>query len=266
MTTAPEKPTRLRVGQFHWEVRTPELAARLRGLLAAPDQALAHPDKTFRDTVLVTLARITLPDGRCALLRRTNYGNPRARWRDAFRRPAPLRAFHSALALEHAGIPTPRVWAAGVMRSGLLPRTGYLLVEEVPHAVTLAGLLEAPGALPTPRTIRQVADVIARLHNLGWRHGDLTINNVLLDGERRPWFIDLERARSSRNPVNWRQAVEDFHRFARHVRGFRPAARLASLRLLKAYCAQRGWAGREREFARTIAGRLRRKWAADDLR
>jgi hypothetical protein len=97
------------------------------------------------------------------------------------------------------------------------------------------------------------------MHSGGFIHGDLTISNVMLDSQFQPWFIDLERAQSRFRPVNWREAVEDFFRFARHVPTLGFAARFAALRLVKHYCTERGWTGRERDFATAVLTRLRRK-------
>jgi hypothetical protein len=59
--------------------------------------------------------------------------------------------------------------------------------------------------------------------------------------------------------VNWREAVEDFFRFARHVPTLGFTARFAALRLVKHYCAGRHWGGREREFVLCVEKLLRRK-------
>lgn len=259
-------PVALKAGQVRWRVRSAAVAEALRELLQAPDVPRQNKDALIHDTWLVSVARVALPivPGGRALLRRSSYANRHARWRDCFRTAGPLRAFRQALALERAGIATPRVLAAGVARVFRVPRAGYLLVEEIAPATTLAKLAQQPGYVP-PLVTRRVAEMIARMHGLGFIHGDLTINNVLLDEHLQPWFIDLERGRRCWSPVSWRQAVEDFHRFARHVGKFRVPARLAALRLLRHYCQLRGWAGREREFAEALRRRLAHKIAADQL-
>jgi len=257
-------PVTLRVGPVRWRVRSAEVAEAIRAVLLDPEAWLNRKDVLIHDTWRIRIARVPLsldPCGR-ALLRRSSYGKGGAQWRDFFRTAGPLRAFRNALALERAGIATPRVLAAGIARSFHVPKAGYLLVEEIVPAVTLATLVRQPGPIPVA-TIRRVAGMIARMHQQGFIHGDLTINNVLLDGQSQPWFIDLERGRRCPGPVNWRQAVEDFHRFARHVGKFGAPARFAALRLLKHYCAARGWAGREREFSAALYQRLKHKLDAD---
>jgi hypothetical protein len=192
------------------------------------------------------------------LLRRTNYGKREACVRDFFRPAAPIRAFRRGLEFERAGLPTPRVLAAGVMRRWQVPVKGYLIVQEIQPAETLVERLRAHGQI-TGAAIRRVAQAIVRMHESGLTHGDLTINNVLLDAQQLPWFIDLERARARPRPVNWREAVEDFFRFARHVPALGFPARFAALRLAKHYCAGRHWGGREREFVNHVQARLREK-------
>ena len=257
-------PLFLRIGSVRWVVRSAAVSESIQGLLQEPEANFASKQSLIHDTWLVSLAPVPVPvaaNGR-ALLRRTNYGKRHARWRDFFRTAGPLRAFQNALAMEQAGLPTPRVLAAGVARKLNVPQVGYLLVEEIAPATTLAMLARQAGGL-SGTAVRRVAGEIARLHGQGFLHGDLTINNVLLDGEGRPWFIDLERARHVGRPVNWRQAVDDFHRFARHVGKFSPGAQMSALRLLKHYCVARGWSGREREFAGALYQRLKHKIAVD---
>jgi tRNA A-37 threonylcarbamoyl transferase component Bud32 len=258
------EPIRLRIGMVQWEVRSTEVAEAINELLRAPDHFLARKERLVHDTFMVTLGRVSLPSGACQrlLLRRNNYGKPAAKWRDCFRTAGPLRAFRSALAMERAGLPAARVLAAGIRRAWRVPQAGYLLVEEIPNAVTLAQLAQRPQGL-SRGAIRSVVEEIVRLHDAGFMHGDLTINNVLLDDAGKPWFIDLERTRRLRSAVNWRLAIEDFHRFARHFRKFSPAGRVGALRLLKDYCVARGWKGREREFIQALEQRLRHKMEAD---
>jgi hypothetical protein len=259
-------PVSLKAGGVRWRVRSAAVAESLAELFRDPERVFDRKESLLRHSDLVSLARVALPAAikGSALLRRSNYGNPYTRWRDFFRRAGALRAFRNVVALEQAGQSIPRVFAAGVVRDFNLPRVGYLLIEEIAPATTLAQLAQEPGVIG-PDVARRVAAEIARLHQSGFLHGDLTINNVLLDEGGQPWFIDLERARSVGRPLNWRQAVEDFHRFARHYGKFTPAGRRHALRLLRHYCADRGWAGREREFVEALFRRMKHKLAVDRL-
>lgn len=253
-------PVSLKAGLVRWRVRSAEIAAEIRGLLDAPEEAMQRSDTVIHETGVITIVRVPLPVavGGRALLRSNNYGKHRVRMRDFFRISGSLRAFRNAFSLERAGIPTPRILAAGIQRSFHVPRAGYLLMDEVSPAMTLAELAKRPACIP-PGVIRGLAEEIANMHGKGFIHGDLSINNVLMDENLRPWFIDLERARRTSGSASWKNAADEFHRLARHVGKFRPCMRFAALRMLVQYCRLRGWAGREREFAEAVQRQLAKK-------
>jgi hypothetical protein len=260
---SPVQPLRKTIGAVRWEIRSAAMLERCEPLLRSADQLIKDKHNVIHESWAVTVVRVTPAFGAGPWLMRHNpYAKPKARQRDLFRTASPLRAFRNALALEQAGLSTPRALAGGVLRVLRVPRAGYLLTEEVPNAVSLARLANQPDPV-SPRIIKSVAAAIASLHQAGFVHGDLTINNVLLDGAGKPWFIDLERLRKLRGPVGWRQAVEDFHRFARHFGKFSPAGKRGALRLLKQYCFARGWAQREREFIHLLEKRLKHKIEED---
>lgn len=257
----PPAPVAVKLGGVRWVVRTAALREMIGDLLGEPE--VASTSDVVHQSWLVTLTRIVPGAGaKPWLLRRSNYAKPSARKRDLFRAAAAVRAFRNALALEAAGIATPRVLAAGVRRELLVPQAGYLLAEEIPAPVSLAQLTTQSAPIDHG-VVKAVAAVIANLHQRGFIHGDLTINNVLLDRAAKPWFIDLERTRKVRGEASWGQAVEDFHRFARHFGKFSPAGKRAALKLLQHYCHARGWAGRGREFVAAVENRLKHKLAAD---
>ena len=254
------QPVSCRRGGIKWTARSPRALTSLMAILSNPDAFLTNPETLLRDTVLVTLARLPDPTAGSGpwLLRRTNYGKPQARVRDLFRCAGPLRAFQRGLDFERAGLPTPRVLAAGIRRVWHQPVKGYLVVEEIRNAETLQEQLHRAGRLSRVG-LGRLAAVIARMHEHGITHGDLTINNLLLDKHTQPWFIDLERARVRSKPVNRRAAVEDFFRLARHVEALGEPARAAAWQLLTRYCTTRGWKGQARSLAADIAARLERK-------
>jgi len=253
-------PVALRAGGVRWKVRSAALAADIQDLLREPDAWLLDKDRLIHDTFLVTMGRVVWPalNGDRWLLRRTNYGKPMAKFRDFFRVSGPMRAFKNGLAFEQAGLPVPRVLAAGIIRVLHKPVVGYLLMEEI---VSVASLREHARRHRSfsPAAVEQTAKAVARMHEQGFAHGDLTINNVLLDERLQPWLVDLERAKFLGRPVNWRATVDDFYRFARYINKLGPGGRFASLRLLTHYCRLRGWAGREREFAIAVMARLRER-------
>ena len=250
----------IRRGDVHWTLRANCEISALECLLRDPEGEIARQPALLRDGWLVTIARIAAAAGsnKSWLLRRINYGKPKAQLRDFFRAAAPIRAFRNALAFERNGFPTPRVIAAGIVRKFQRPIVGYLLVEELQPAWSLAEYLKIHRGMPH-YAIQNISRLVAALHTRGFVHGDLTVGNVLLDTKMQPWLVDLERARSFARPVNWRGAVEEFFRFARHVPVLGPGARFGALRLLKLYCGERGWSGCEREFAADVLTRLKQK-------
>lgn len=251
-------PVALRAGGIRWKARSAALAADISELLREPDAWLADKDRLVHDTFLVTMGRVAWPalKGSRWLLRRTNYGKPMATFRDFFRVSGPMRAFQRSLAFEQADIPVPRVLAAGIVRKLHRPVVGYLLMEEIVSAASLREHAQRHRNFP-PAVVERVTKAVARMHENGFVHGDLTINNVLLDERLQPWLVDLERAKFLGPPANWRATVDDFYRFARYISKLGPGGRFASLRLLILYCRLRGWAGREREFANAVLTRLR---------
>ena len=54
--------------------------------------------------------------------------------------------------------------------------------------------------------------------------------------------------------------MEDLYRFARFVGSLGTGAKIASLRLLKHYCANRGWSGEDRDLLIAILKRLKNKF------
>jgi tRNA A-37 threonylcarbamoyl transferase component Bud32 len=253
-------PVTVRRGEIRWRVRSPEIVPEIEPILANPDGCLVDKDAQIKDSILVTVGRVTtsLTKGRRWILRRTNYGKPVSRWRDFFRVASPLRAFQNGLAFERAGIATPRVLAAGIVRVLQLPRVGYLLVEEITPAQTLVDCYNQNDRLPRP-VVKRVAELVVALHERGFLHLDLTIgSNILLDERLEPWLIDLQRARSTSRPVGRRGAVEEFRRLARQINTYGFRARTAAMWFLKYYCSGRGWHNQERSLAEQVVEKLRR--------
>ena len=66
-----------------------------------------------------------------------------------------------------------------------------------------------------PSLMRRIAKMMARMHNLGFVHGDLKWTNILIAPSpgREFWFVDLDNATRSSFPKNNRYAL-DLARFA----------------------------------------------------
>lgn len=156
-------------GRIRWQVRTLETATFVGDLLCAPDAFLGRSERLLRDMRLVTVGRVALPgvlQGRW-LLQRTHYGKPVVKWRDIFRTAGVLRAFWSALAMKHTGVAIPKVLAGGVVRFLRIPQAGYLLVQEIDFALTLAECFRQP-CQPSRDIIHGVAETIAQLEASGF--------------------------------------------------------------------------------------------------
>lgn len=145
------------------------------------------------------------PGERVYVKRQTAYWC-RPLWR-AFRRTPTLRRELRALdACRKLGIPVPRV--VSYREEG---PTAELVVEEVADAAALDQALARPGA-DRIAILRNVADVIGRLHRAGWSHGALYADHILVGPppDYAVVLIDLEKARRSRM-----RRVDDLERFHR---------------------------------------------------
>lgn len=240
-----------RHGSLRWQVRPDLLSATFRRILTDPDACLADPRHHYKHYALATIARVPPVDGerRGLVLRRLNYGRFRAALRDFFRPSRAQRAFQRSLQLEQAGIRTPRSIGFVEYRTFRWPRKAYVVMEEVPGAVSLAdSVIEHRRWLPR-RVLNDVADLVAHLHNAGFCQRDLKVTNILLDDKLQPWLIDLDGVRHC-GKISMARAAADLGVLARDF-GTRPSWLLwFGGRFLRRYCQRRGL---ESEF-RTLAG------------
>ncbi len=229
----------VRAGALRWIVRYGLLGELSHPVLKDPDAFLPGAALCFKSSPNVTIARIPQPAGGW-VLRRLNYGKFLHRLRDGFRPSRARRAFHNGLRLEYAGVATPRVLAAGEIRTLRWPIRAYLLMEEIPGATPLTALIQQGHPQTLPALLR-LAVVLAQLHDAGFSHRDLKATNVLFDAQLQPHLIDLDGVRRVRFAARSR-AVADLARLARDA-AVRPAVpvRYAVL-FLKAYCRHRSLA------------------------
>ena len=92
-------------------------------------------------------------------------------------------------------VPLPLFWCESGAAS-------LVLIEYLPHRFTLRGLLEA-GAPESESLVRELAELVARMHAAGWYHRDLYLEHVVvLDGEQgsRLALLDAGRARFAKRP------------------------------------------------------------------
>lgn len=100
------------------------------------------------------------------------------------------------------GLPVPRPVAACVTRHGLTYEAA-LITRRIAGARALATLLKNDDA--THELLEQVGQMIRRFHDAGLDHVDLNARNILVDADKAPWLIDLDRCQL-RAPGKWRRA------------------------------------------------------------
>ena len=111
--------------------------------------------------------------------------------------------------LASRGLPVPRPVAAHYQRSALTYRCD-LITQRLMGTDALSHLL-AKSSLPE-QTWRNIAAVVAQLHQVGVDHADLNAHNILLDAQGRASVIDFDRSRL-RNPGPWQQRnLQRLHR------------------------------------------------------
>ena len=112
-------------------------------------------------------------------------------------------AEYSILAqLRSEGFAVPKPAAAQVVRKGLLYRAD-LLTHKIPDAQDLVRVLQQA---QTAEFYHQLGGFIAAFHQHGVYHADLNIQNILVDGGKKFWLIDFDRAEMRTPQANWRHA------------------------------------------------------------
>lgn len=176
-----------------------------------------------------------------------------------------VTSWRMACRLREAGLPTPEPLLLLQCAPKGQSRWTVLLTRPLDPPVTpLMDELERRRVAgeDARRLLREVARLVARFHDAGFFHGDLTANNVLLapDAGARPdgapglWLIDLDRTKSLRRlPAAVRLAAQVVDLRMLLLSSWRKIPRRAWLRLFVEYARARGIRG----AARTrLAGRV----------
>ena len=132
-------------------------------------------------------------------------------FKDLFRSSKPKRFWHQGLALSAAGFLVPTVVAVGEVRYFNVFRRGFVLTSRIPGQPLPVFLRNREGwrkkrsdlGLKRDGLVR-LADLVREFHNLGFVHGDLIANNLLVavvEGEPQFYFMDNDR--TSRFPRWW---------------------------------------------------------------
>jgi hypothetical protein len=132
-------------------------------------------------------------------------------FKDLFRVSKPMRFWDQGLALAAAGFRVPTVVAVGEVRHFKLFRTGFVLTSRIPGQPLPLFLRHQERCRKERGDLRRkrdglvrLADLVRQFHSLGFVHGDLIANNLLVavvGGEPQFYFMDNDR--TSRFPHWW---------------------------------------------------------------
>ncbi len=169
--------------------------------------------------------------------------------------------------LAEAGLPVPAVlgWWEERNPGGVLEHRfgrSAVLMERVPYSTTLRDLCRASPSATADRWLAPLAELVARLHRLGWYHRDLYLQHLIIaDGPAgappRLVLLDVGRARRDRHPRR-RWLVKDLAALLHSTPdGLGTRTRL---RFLARYCDARDVHGRaaRRALARDVLAKARR--------
>lgn len=257
------EPHKLINNHHNWVVRSRDLIVKLEGCLANPCDYFKSNQKIIYSKPKVQIARIPIGLQGNWVVRQFKYEGSAAQKKDIFRKPLAFRAFMQALAMEKEGIRTPRVLAAGVEYKFFTPQKSYFIGQEVLNPQTLGKFASLNTRIPHGLA-NTVANDIAKMHSKGLFHGDLTINNILIDENSLPWFVDLDRGFKAMNELSWERSIEDLHKLARFYPFFNPDFRIFFLEILKIYASERGWKARSDHFIDDCLDRSSKKTKRND--
>jgi 3-deoxy-D-manno-octulosonic acid kinase len=143
---------------------------------------------------------VPLPDGETrVVVRRSRHGGLLAPLTgDRFVAPRAGRELEMSLRLQRCGVPTPEVLAYALYRAGPGLRRADVVTREVTGARDLgAYLVDVATERARREALAATASLVARLTDVGARHPDLNVKNILLardENERlEAWLLDVDR-------------------------------------------------------------------------
>jgi hypothetical protein len=193
-------------------------------------------------------------------------GAPISAIKDIFRSSDAFRFWRQGVAFAAAGFNVPLTIGAGEVRCFRIVRRSFVLTATVdgqPLPVFLADLVNTRERLTTKRNgLMKLARLIQRLHRHGFVHGDLIASNLLVaaaaDGHELSFFF-MDNDRTHWFPrwlpqSLWKRNLIQLNRMPL------PGITLQDrMRFLCAYLGQSQLSSREREFARWIENKTRRR-------
>ncbi|WP_373763407.1 lipopolysaccharide kinase InaA family protein [Porphyromonas loveana] len=134
-----------------------------------------------------------------------------------FLRPSKaLRSYRNAIRLQSCGIGTPTPLGYAIERKDGLLRRSYYVCESIATGRDIR--LAMQGLEEDDTLLRALAAFIARMHQAGIHHIDLSPGNVLYEqndeGEYRFYLIDLNRMRFYDCPITGQRAYDNFARLS----------------------------------------------------
>jgi len=193
------------------------------------------------------------------------------RMRSLFRASKALRALKQGEALQREGFRTPLAIAAGEQRKHRLLQKAFLLTVEIDGTSLPAFLKDRfqsadVGWFREKRTyLRQLAAEVARLHERGFVHGDLTPYNIMLRTDSAGaafFFLDNDRTRRYPSWLGhrlWKRNLVQLNRF--QLPGIRLHDRI---RFLRQYLTNRAGSQNDRRLIAWLERRTRRRRAWKD--
>ena len=193
------------------------------------------------------------------------------RTRSLFRCSKALRALKQGEALRQEGFRAPLAIAAGEQRKHRLLRKAFLLTAEVDGTLLPAFLKDrfqsADAGWCTEKRIylRQLAVEVARLHERGFVHGDLTPYNIMVRTEGAGaafFFLDNDRTRRYPSWLGhwlWKRNLVQLNRF--QLPGIQLHDRI---RFLRDYLTNRAGSQNDRRLIAWLEKQTRRRRAWKD--
>jgi len=197
-------------GGLVWHARRPFLNESLCRIMEDPDGVFENGAR------LLKAGRTTTVGSRDGfVLKRFNLVKPANVVKDLFRGSRAKRTYRLAYQLELLGIRTPRPLAfAERKKAGFLLKS-YGVCEEIRDSRTLAALLNVDRPID-PRVVRNLAELIARLHEEGFSYRDPKGSNFLVGGEGEIFLLDLDGLRFGKR-ISETAAAANLARLARAV-------------------------------------------------
>jgi len=225
--------------------------------------------------VFVKQATLPLPDGTALPVFFKQYRYEPASWKFLGRRSKAACEFQNYAVFAKLGIACAEPIACGEERDsfGRLSRA-FILTREILNAKTLTEFVQDERARKTEagtrdiekQLIKQLAEIVRRLHAAGFFHNDLVWRNILVTqdshGETRLWLIDCPRGKFDHwSPLRHRRRLKDLASLDKVASQL--CSRGERLMFLKTYLAKPRLDSETKQFAKQILTYRKSRWPED---